>query len=236
MAGAATRLEEVKARIRAACVAAGRDPEAVELIVVSKTFPAEAVREVYAAGQRAFGESRQQEAAPKIAALPDDIRWHFIGGVQRNKVRKLLPEFPVIHAVDSLRLALHIDAVAAELGLLPKVFLQVNIADEASKGGFEPATLAAEFGELLALERLQIQGLMTIPPEGPDPASAKPWFARLRVLRDELQQRHGIALPGLSMGMSGDFEVAVAEGATQVRVGSAIFGSRAYRVEGELGC
>lgn len=235
MAEAATRLAEVRSRIRAACAAAGRGLDSVELIAVSKTFPADAVREVYEAGQRVFGESRQQEAVTKIAALPGDIRWHFIGRVQRNKARKLLSDFPLIHAVDSLRLAVHMNEIAAELGLFPKVFLQVNLAGEATKGGFEPAALAAEIAALLALGRLEIQGLMTIPPEGPDGEAARPWFIRLRALRDDLQQRHGIPLPGLSMGMSGDFEVAVAEGATHVRVGSAIFGHRAYRVEGELG-
>lgn len=235
MADAVARLAAVRARIRAACAVAGRAEDSVELIAVSKTFPAEAVRELCAAGQWVFGESRQQEAAPKIAALPGAIHWHFIGRVQRNKVRKLLPSFEVIHAVDSLRLAAHLNEVAAELGLFPKVFLQVNVAAEVSKGGFEPALLDAELPALLALQRLEIQGLMTIPPEGPDPESSRPWFARLRTLRDGLARNHEVSLPGLSMGMSGDFEVAIAEGATHVRVGSAIFGTRPAAVEGELG-
>jgi pyridoxal phosphate enzyme (YggS family) len=235
MTDAAARLESVRARIRAACAAAGRAPDSVELVAVSKTFPAEAVREVFEAGQRVFGESRQQEAAAKIPALPGAIRWHFIGRVQRNKVRKLLPDFEVIHAVDSVRLAAHIDEVAAELGLFPKVFLQVNVSGEETKGGFEPAALDAALPEMLDLNRLEILGLMTIPPEGPDAESARPWFVRLRELRDALETRHGVALPGLSMGMSGDFEVAIAEGATHVRVGSLIFGTRAGRIPGELG-
>jgi hypothetical protein len=129
----------------------------------------------------------------------------------------------------------YMNEVAAELGLFPRVFLQVNVSGEATKGGFEPAALAAELPALLALDHCRIQGLMTIPPAGPDAASARPWFARLRELRDDLERRHGVRLPGLSMGMSGDFEVAIAEGATHVRVGSAIFGDRAYRVDGELG-
>lgn len=235
MKDAADRLEWVRARVRAACQAAGRPPESVELVAVSKTFPAGVVREVFEAGQRVFGESRQQEAAAKIPLLPAAIRWHFIGRVQRNKVRKLLADFAVIHAVDSVRLAAHINEVAAELGLFPKVFLQVNIAGEETKGGFEPAALDAALPELLAMGRLEILGLMTIPPEGPDAESARPWFAGLRGLRDALEQRHGVRLPGLSMGMSSDFEVAIAEGATQVRVGSLIFGHRPQRVEGELG-
>lgn len=235
MAEAVGRLELVRERIRAACAASGRETDAVELIAVSKTYPADAVREVFGAGQVVFGESRQQEAAPKIAALPGAIRWHFIGRVQRNKVRKLLPAFEMIHAVDSLRLAAWINEVAAELGLFPKIFLQVNVAGEASKAGFEPAALDRDMEALLALERLEIQGLMTIPPEGPDPESARPWFVRMRTLRDELGQKFEVPLPGLSMGMSADFEVAITEGATHVRVGSAIFGARAARVEGELG-
>ncbi|MCF7674288.1 MAG: YggS family pyridoxal phosphate-dependent enzyme [Akkermansiaceae bacterium] len=235
MVEAVGRLGLVRARIRAACAASGREADAVELIAVSKTYPADAVREVFEAGQVVFGESRQQEAAPKIAVLPAAIRWHFIGRVQRNKVRKLLPAFEVIHALDSLRLAAAVNEVAAELGLFPKVFLQVNVAGEASKGGFEPAALDEAMEALLGLERLEIQGLMTIPPEGPDAETARPWFERLRTLRDGLELKHGVSLPGLSMGMSGDFEVAIAEGATHVRVGSAIFGTRLARVEGELG-
>ncbi len=235
MAGASDRLESIRTRIRSACAAAGRSPDGVELIAVSKTFPADDVRELFEAGQTVFGESRQQEAAPKIAALPGAIHWHFIGRVQRNKVRKLLTDFEVIHAVDSLRLAEHIDEVAAEMGLFPRVFLQVNLAGEESKGGYEPAVLESEMPGLLALRRVEILGLMTIPPEGPDAESSRPWFAELRQLRDGLEDRHEVRLPGLSMGMSGDFEVAIAEGATHVRVGSAIFGSRSVRVEGELG-
>jgi pyridoxal phosphate enzyme (YggS family) len=235
MEDASDRLEAIRGRIRAACAGCGRAADEVELIAVSKTFPAGDVRELFEAGQRVFGESRQQEAAPKIAVLPGGIQWHFIGRVQRNKVRKLLPDFAVIHAVDSLRLAAFIDEVAAELGLFPRIFLQVNLAGEDSKGGFAPAELDGEMPGLLALRRVEILGLMTIPPEGPDAESSRPWFAGLRQLRDGLEERHQIRLPALSMGMSGDFEVAIAEGATHVRVGSAIFGRRPVRVEGELG-
>lgn len=235
MEDVSARLEAVRTRIREACAACGRRPEDVELIAVSKTFPADAIREIHQAGQTVFGESRQQEAAPKIAMLPGGLKWHFIGSVQRNKVRKLLPLFDVIHAVDSLRLAAHIDEVAAELGLFPRVFLQVNLSGEETKGGYAPEMLERDLPALLALRRMEILGLMTIPPEGPDAESARPWFAALRRLRDRLQSVYQAGLPGLSMGMSGDFEVAISEGATHVRVGSAIFGKRAYRVEGELG-
>ena len=231
----ADNLALVESRIAAACLRAGRSRESVELIAVSKTFPAEAVREVAEQGQCLFGESRLQEAEPKIAVLPASLRWHFIGGVQRNKVRRILPLFETIHAIDSLRLATYTDQVAAELGLFPKVFLQVNVAGEATKGGFEPDELRGQLEALMALGRLEIQGLMTIPPAGPDAESARPWFVALRELRDQLAADAGVGLPHLSMGMSGDYEVAIEEGATLVRVGSAIFGHRAYRVDGELG-
>jgi pyridoxal phosphate enzyme (YggS family) len=235
MANIAASLESVHQRIQAACLRSGRALTEVKLVAVSKTFPVEAIREAVAAGHRVFGESRQQEAEPKVAALPANLEWHFIGRVQRNKVRKLLPMFGVIHAIDSLRLAAYVDEVAAECGLFPQVFLQVNVAGEASKGGFEPAELRESLAALLKLPRLEILGLMTIPPASPDAESARPWFIELRNLRDALEREFQVSLPGLSMGMSGDYEVAVEEGATHVRVGSAIFGARTTRVEGELG-
>ncbi len=228
-------LREIRARMEAACLKAGRDPSTVELVAVSKTFPAEAVREAVEAGQVIFGESRQQEAAPKIEVLPGNLDWHFIGRVQTNKVRKILPLFGTIHAIDSLKLARYTAGVAADLGLFPKVFLQVNVGGEASKGGFEPDELEREIDDLLAVERLEIRGLMTIPPPGEDGEASRRWFVQLRELRDAMERKTGVPLPALSMGMSGDYEVAIEEGATHVRVGSAIFGGRAYRVDGELG-
>ena len=235
MPAVADNLAVVRERIQAACRRVGRNADSVELIAVSKTIPAAGIREALDAGQTLFGESRLQEAAAKIEALPAALHWHFIGRVQTNKVRKLLPAFEVIHAIDSSRLAAYVDEIAAELGLFPKVFLQVNLAAESSKGGFEPARLRAEMAALLRLPRIEILGLMSIPPAGPDAESARPWFVRLRELRDSLEQEAGVGLPALSMGMSGDFEVAIEEGATHVRVGSAIFGSRTYRLDGELG-
>jgi len=235
MSDIAGNLADIMRRITAACLRAGRDQEAVRLIAVAKTFPAEAVREASEAGQLHFGESRLQEAEPKIDLLPGSLHWHFIGRVQRNKVRRILPRFEVIHAVDSSGLASYMDELAKELGLFPKVFLQVNVGAEASKGGFEPAVLRAEMASLLALPRLEILGLMCIPPASPDAESARPWFVALRCLRDDLEHGSGVALPFLSMGMSADFEVAIEEGATHVRVGGAIFGNRAYRMDGELG-
>lgn len=235
MSDIAENLAEIRERIRAACLRADRDVAAVELVAVSKTFPADAVREAFEAGQVCFGESRLQEAEPKIDALPGSLHWHFIGGVQRNKVRRILQRFEVIHAVDSLRLASYVNEVAKELGVFPRVFLQVNVGGETTKGGFEPDVLQAEMESLLALDRLEILGLMCIPPAGPDAESARPWFLMLREMRDQLERDFGCILTSLSMGMSSDFEVAIEEGATHVRVGSSIFGKRAYRVDGELG-
>jgi pyridoxal phosphate enzyme (YggS family) len=235
MSEVAGNLLTIAGKISAACLRAGRDVKSVELIAVSKTFPVGSVREAFEAGQLQFGESKVQEAEPKIAALPGSLHWHFIGRVQRNKVRKMLQNFEVIHAIDSLRLASYTDEIAGELGLFPKVFLQVNVGREASKGGFEPDVLRAEMEGLLKLGRLEIIGLMCIPPAGPDAESARPWFASLRETRDALELEFGVMLPALSMGMSGDFEVAIEEGSTHVRVGSAIFGKRSYRVDEELG-
>ena len=231
----AANLTECRERIAAACLRARRDPASVCLIAVTKTFPADAIREASEAGQLHFAESRLQEAEPKIDVLPGSLHWHFIGRVQRNKVRRILPRFGMIHALDSFALASYMDELAKELGLFPKVFLQVNVAAEASKGGFDPAVLRAEIAGLLDLPRLEIQGLMCIPPAGPDAESARPWFAALRCLRDDLEHASGVRLPFLSMGMSADFEVAIEEGATHVRVGSTIFGNRSYRMDGELG-
>ena len=235
MSEVAENLSVIAGKISAACLRAGRDVKSVELIAVSKTFPVGSVREAFEAGQLQFGESKVQEAEPKVAALPGSLHWHFIGRVQRNKVRKMLQNFEVIHAIDSLRLASYTDEIAGELGLFPKVFLQVNVAREASKGGFEPDVLRAEMEQLLKLGRLEIVGLMCIPPAGPDAESARPWFASLRETRDALEREFGVTLPALSMGMSGDFEVAIEEGSTHVRVGSAIFGKRSYRMDEELG-
>ena len=235
MPDTARNLALVRDRIATACLRSGRDPKSVELIAVSKTFPADAVREVLESGQVLFGESRLQEAEPKIESLPGNLHWQFIGRVQRNKVRRILPLFDMIHGVDSLRLASHMNEVAKDLGLFPKLLLQVNVGGEKTKGGFEPDVLRMEMEKLLELERLEILGLMCVPPAARDSEASRPWFSALRELRDELEKRFDVALPFLSMGMSGDYEIAVEEGATHVRVGSSIFGNRAYRVDGELG-
>lgn len=228
-------LAEINSRIQQACIRSQRDANAVELIAVSKTFPADDVRTAWLAGHRVFGESRLQEADSKLKALPSSLQWHFIGRVQRNKVRKILPLFDVMHAIDSLRLAIYVDEIAGDLGLFPKVFLQANIGGEESKGGFEPEVMHKEIEAILSLKRLEVMGLMCIPPPGNRAEDSRRWFIALRNLRDDLEKVTGVIIPGLSMGMSGDFEIAIEEGATHVRVGSSIFGKRSYRVDGELG-
>lgn len=228
-------LREIRERMNSACLRAGRELATIELIAVSKTFPVSDIQAAIDAGQKIFGESRQQEAAPKIESLSRDIEWHFIGRVQSNKVRKILPLFHYVHAVDSLKLATYIDGVAADLALRPKIFLQVNQSGEESKGGFSVSALREGIVEIAALKHLELVGLMTIPPAVEDPEDARHWFAEMRILRDEIMRDYGIEMPFLSMGMSGDYEVAIEEGATHVRVGSAVFGRRAYKISGELG-
>jgi PLP dependent protein len=228
-------LAAVKAAIAGACFRARRDIASVELVAVSKTFCPDAIRDAVSCGQFHFGESKLQEAEVKIGELPSSLHWHFIGRLQRNKVRKLLPLFEVIHSVDSIKLATYLNEVARELGLFPNVFLQINIGGELSKGGLELEEIEKAMASILKLDRIGIVGLMCIPPSNPNPESARGWFVALRETRDDLELKFGVKLPSLSMGMSHDFEIAIEEGSTHVRVGSAIFGKRSYRVDGELG-
>jgi len=213
-------LERVRRRIEAACRRAGRDPSGVTLIGVTKTHPAEAVVEAYDAGLRDFGENRVQEAVEKIDAverLGVSPRWHLIGHLQRNKVRLAAGRFGIIHSVDSVRLA---GEISRKYGSHVSVLLEVNITQDASKFGFAPEEVASALDEIAVLPHLDVRGLMTIAPLTDDPEATRPTFRHLRALRDEL------ALPELSMGMSNDYEIAIEEGATMVRVGTAIFGSR----------
>ncbi len=195
-------------------------------MAVSKTHPAESVRAAHQAGQNLFGESRVQEARAKIPELPSSLEWHFIGHLQKNKIRHALPLFDLFHSVDSLALAQDIHRIADELGSHPRVLLEVNVSGEGSKFGFRPETLRAEIEKLLALPRLTIEGLMTIPPLAQETESSRKFFVKLRELRDTLQADFHLQLPELSMGMTNDYPVAVEEGATMVRVGTAIFGER----------
>jgi pyridoxal phosphate enzyme (YggS family) len=226
-------LERVHEQIGHAAVKAGRAIEDIELVAITKTHPAEKVREAIEAGQSLFGESRVQEARAKIPELPSNIRWHFVGHLQKNKIRHALPLFEMIHSVDSLTLAEDINRVAQDEGLHPRVLLEVNVAGEGSKFGFASNKLREQMEELLALQRLSILGLMTIPPLADNAEASRRYFVQLRELRDRLQTDFHVDLPQLSMGMTQDFPVAIEEGATLVRVGTAIFGERRSR-KGDL--
>ncbi len=222
------RLEAVRTAIAGAASRAGRAAaDDVTLVAVSKTHPPEAVREAMDAGQAVFGESRVQEARAKIPAVAGRARWHFIGHLQKNKVRHALPLFELLHGVDSLELAKDVNRIADEVGAHPRVLLEINVAGEGSKFGFGPEKLREQMEELLGLGRLNIEGLMCIPPPQPKAEMARKYFVALRELRDRVQTEFRVPLPQLSMGMSGDYEVAVEEGSTLVRVGTAIFGERA---------
>ena len=222
----AENLERVREQIAQAAARAGRVAEEIELVAITKTHPAEKVREAIEAGQALFGESRVQEARAKIPELPSNLRWHFVGHLQKNKIRHALPLFEMIHSVDSLDVAQDINRIAGEQGMHPRVLLEVNVAGEGSKFGFSPDKLRDQMEELLALPRLSILGLMTIPPLAEEAEASRKYFVQLRELRDRLQTEFHVDLAQLSMGMTEDFAVAVEEGATLVRVGTAIFGQR----------
>ena len=235
------RLTDIRERMAFAARSAGRDPASVRLVAVSKNFPIDAVFEAIAAGQRDFGENRVQEGLQKIAALRQQpplqenpqttdllIRWHLLGHLQTNKARKAVPAFAVIQSVDSVDLLERIDRAAAESGQSPELLIQVDLAGEATKFGAAPAQVPQLLEAAGALRAARVAGLMTLPPVPETPADARPYFRRLRDLRDGWLAS-GVPAPmlrELSMGMSGDFEVAIQEGATMVRVGTAIFGSR----------
>jgi PLP dependent protein len=226
MDATATNLEEIRHRIAGAAERAGRDPASIRLVAVSKTYPAEAIAAATTTGQRIFGESRVQEARDKIPACPPGLQWHFIGHLQKNKVRQALPLFGFFHSIDSAALAGAIDRIAGETRAKAQGLLEVNISGEETKHGFTPDELRAQFPALAKLPHLRIRGLMTMAPYSDNAEDARPVFRALRELRDELQSSHQCPLPELSMGMSGDFEPAIEEGATLVRVGSSIFGAR----------
>jgi PLP dependent protein len=224
--GIAERIEAVRAEIVTAAEKAHRAPDKIELVAVSKGHDAEKVRAAMEASQLLFGESKVQEARAKIPLLPSYLRWHFIGHLQKNKVRHALPLFELIHSVDSLELAQQVNRIAKEDGLYPRVLLELNVAGEGNKFGFAPEALRGVMEELLRLDRLSIEGLMVIPPATEEAEASRPYFVNLRKLRDRLETEYQLDLPELSMGMTGDFPVAIEEGATIVRIGTAIFGER----------
>jgi len=222
----AENLRSVRADIAESERTSGRPAGSVELLAVSKTHPSQMIREAVEAGQLLFGENRIQEAKVKIPDLPSRLRWHLIGHLQSNKVRQALPLFEMIHGVDSVELVDDIERIAAELGLFPRVLLQVNVAGESSKFGFTPERLLSDVERIARAERIQVEGLMTIPPLASNPENSRRYFVQLRQLRERLEKEFHLPLPQLSMGMSGDYRIAVEEGATLVRVGTAIFGGR----------
>lgn len=226
----ATRYRHITDRIAEACYKAGRSTESVRLVAVSKYVPIEVMSEAVSLGLRDFGESRLQEAFPKMAEWPDlSVRWHFIGHLQTNKVKRVVGAFALVHSVDSWKLAEALSREATEQGIVQPILIQVNTSGEPSKYGMTPNATPALLERIVSeLPGVQVQGLMTMAPHAEDPETARPFFRRLRELRDELSGRmqSGVSLEHLSMGMSGDYAVAVEEGATMVRVGTGLFGAR----------
>ena len=222
----AANLEMIRQRIKAACDRSDREPNSLILLAVTKTQLPETVGAAAGLGLLVFGENKVQEAKAKISLCPGKLRWHFIGHLQSNKCRDAVQLFQMIQGVDSLSLAQEINKRAAEAAKTMPVLLEVNLAGEASKFGYQPQALLAELNRINALPRIEVQGLMTVPPWTPDAEISRPLFQRLRGLKQECEQVLGAPLPHLSMGMSGDFDVAIEEGATIVRIGTALFGPR----------
>jgi pyridoxal phosphate enzyme (YggS family) len=220
------RIDDVRARLAAACGRAGRSPDDVRLVAVSKKIEPELIAAAAAAGVDCFGESRVQEAAQKIPLCPARLEWHLIGHLQRNKARLAAECFSMIHTVDSVRLLETLEMVCEETGIRMPICVEVNTSGEASKFGCAPDDVPALLERAAELYRVEVKGLMTIPPFRPDPEEARPYFAQLRDCRDRWRVKSGFALDMLSMGMTHDFEIAIEEGATCVRVGTGIFGDR----------
>lgn len=229
--GVAERLAAIEARVAAACRRAGRARDGVRLVGASKLQPVAALAEAYAAGLRRFGENRVQEGQAKAPALPADAEWHLLGPLQSNKVRPALQIFSCFHAVDRDKIARALDAEARAQGRVVAGLLEVNLGGETSKHGFPPADLARAAAPLATLAGLRVVGLMTVPPPADDPELSRPWFRALAGLAATLNARPEWCgrLVELSMGMSDDFEVAIEEGATFVRIGTALFGARPAR-------
>lgn len=224
-------LAEVQSRIEAACRRSGRKPEEVTLIAVSKTKPASLITEAYETGSRNFGENKVQELCQKHQSLPEDIRWHMIGHLQRNKVKQIIGKTVLIHSVDSLRLAKQIEEEAEKTGITVDILLEVNAAEEESKFGFKVEETEDAIYEIAKLPHICIKGLMTIAPFVENSEENRPVFKKLNQLYVDMQRKNidNVNMIVLSMGMTGDFETAIEEGATMVRVGTGIFGTR-YKI------
>lgn len=223
-------LEEVEARITRACERSGRERSEVTLISVSKTKPAEMLQEAYDAGSRDFGENKPQEIREKYPQLPTDIRWHMIGHLQRNKIKYIIDKVYMIHSVDSIRLAEAIDEEAKKHGIVMPVLIEVNVAEEESKFGVHLDEVESLIRQISELSNIQVQGLMTIAPFTENAEDNRIYFRKLRNLYVDIKDKNidNVNMCNLSMGMTGDYEVAVEEGATMVRVGTGIFGARSY--------
>lgn len=220
------RLNQVRIRIQNACKRVGRNPEEVRLLVVSKTHGPERIREAVDCGLTVFGENRVQEAKQKIPLCPAHIAWHMVGHLQTNKVRDAVHLFQMIHSVDSLKLLTTIDKNCKSIGFVMPVCLEVNVSGESSKFGLDPDSVPEILKAANGLMQVDVVGLMTIPPIVKDPEESRAWFRRLRELRDQWRDQTGFALAELSMGMSHDFEIAIEEGATWIRLGTVVFGKR----------
>ena len=222
----AENLDSIRQRIAIACARAGRDPASVTLMAVSKGMPPELVREAAELGLNLFGESKVQEARAKIPLCPGRLRWQMIGHLQSNKCRDAVQMFEMIQSVDSLELAWEINKCADRQAKTMPVLLEVNLAGESTKFGYKPEGVLADLEAINALPRLEVHGLMTIAPWSADAEKVRPRFRQLRELKERCEERLGAPLPQLSMGMSGDFDVAIEEGATLIRVGTSLFGTR----------
>jgi len=228
-------LRSIQQRIESACARAGRTPSDVTLLAVTKGHPPETVRMASELGLAVFGESKVQEAKAKISLCSSRLRWHMIGHLQSNKCRDAVHFFEMIQSIDSLSLAEEVNRRADQAGKTIPVLLEVNAVGEASKFGYPPELVLREIQALNALRRIEVQGLMTIPPWTPDPEKVRPVFRMLRELKGQCEEALGAPLPHLSMGMSGDFEVAIEEGSTFVRIGTALFGTRTRKPPTEIG-
>jgi len=230
MSGFQTRLEHVQKRIDAACQRAGRQPYQVTMLAVSKTFGPDDVAEAAGCGLTVFGESKVQEARQKIPLCSGNLEWHMIGHLQRNKVKDAVQLFRMIHAVDSLRLLETINSVSQDAGVTMPVCLEVNVSGEGSKYGMKPEDVLTVLESATRLMNVNVTGMMTIPPFTSEPEGARIFFRTLRELRDKCREKSGFPLEQLSMGMSHDFEIAIEEGATFIRLGSILFGEREKRL------